>query len=330
MTVVHDLRVDSIIIGERLRPLSETAVAEIAESMARVGQIQPITIRHPNVAPHLVTGHHRLIGARRLGWETISCVILPTDTTEDDCLQIEIAENLHRNALTKGERDRHLQLLAEVIRRKGEVSQQNASKPRSSPQGGRPQGIIAKVAEQAGLSKDTVRRALDPEGEQAKKAEAKRQREAEQAEFDRQRDEHAAALPDHIREYMAARDAAIDVRRQSEHVTAAADHEGLTPEQRIEELEENVRGLEAEAVTLRAKNETFGAMKVQFDAGGFEKVIAGKDEQIRALMRQVETESADKASWARKAKFWEKEAKARGWKPDVATIDTKTGEVRHA
>jgi len=166
MPVLHDLRVDSIIIGERLRPLSETAVADLAESFRRVGQIQPITVNRPNVVPRLVTGHHRLMAARALGLETITCVVLPAGTTENDCRKIEIAENLHRNDLTKDERDRHIRLLAELVAKEPDADTDKTAQSASFSAGGTGgpgrgnKGVVSKVAEQTGLSKDTVRRAL--------------------------------------------------------------------------------------------------------------------------------------------------------------------------
>lgn len=328
MTVVHDLRVDSIVIGERLRPLSAAAVAELVESMTRVGQIQPITIARPNVVPHLVTGHHRLIAARELGWETIACVVLPADTSEDDRLQIEIAENLHRNALTKDERDRHVRLFAEILKRKraAEAGSNPENKPgqvvRVSEGGGRgKKGVASEIAEQTGLSQRTVRRALNPQAEKDKaksvadaadraeaKAEAKRQREAEQAEFDRQEAEARAKLSDEINALEAAKAA-----RRAAKAEAPAEPDDIEPEDRIAELEEAVRVLEAENKRLAAENEKFDAMRVEYEIGGFANVIAGKDEEIRVLMSRVEMESADKASWAKSAKYRLKELQKLGW-----------------
>lgn len=174
MATVHDLRVDAIVVGERLRPLSEPAVVEMAESFKRIGQIQPITINRPNGIPRLVTGHHRLMAARRLKLETISCVILPAGTTADDCLQIEIAENLHRSDLTKDERDRHIRLLAEIIERQAPIQVSQNGTPEIGY--GRPppqtKGVVARVAEQVGLSKQTVRRALSQVNEEAEPSKA--------------------------------------------------------------------------------------------------------------------------------------------------------------
>jgi len=49
-----------------------------------------------------------------------------------------------------------------LLEAKKGVSQQTASKPKSGPQGGRPTGIPRQIADETGLSVDTVRRALNP------------------------------------------------------------------------------------------------------------------------------------------------------------------------
>lgn len=108
MTVIRDIRVDAIVVGKRLRPLSDAMVNEIAESLTRVGQINPVSVFQPNARPTLIAGHHRLAAAKRLGWETIKCLIMPSDMTEDDLLLSEIDENLARGELSAAERAIHI------------------------------------------------------------------------------------------------------------------------------------------------------------------------------------------------------------------------------
>jgi N6-adenosine-specific RNA methylase IME4/uncharacterized ParB-like nuclease family protein len=118
MTVIRDIRVDAIVIGKRLRPLSDATVNEIAESLTRVGQINPVSVFQPNARPTLIAGHHRLAAAKRLGWETIKCLILPSDMTEDDLLLSEIDENLARGELSLAERGLHVRVRQEIYERK--------------------------------------------------------------------------------------------------------------------------------------------------------------------------------------------------------------------
>lgn len=125
----------------------------------------------------------------------------------------------------------------------------------------------------------------------------KAEREAEQAAWDQKQDAFIAGLPDDIKngQRAAARNGARN---------AVVPRQGLTPADRIAELEEAVKVLEQEAVTLRAENKTFGDMKVQFEQGGFAKVIAGKDEEIRVLKRRVEQESAEKVKNLRRGDYF--------------------------
>ncbi|TIQ96694.1 hypothetical protein [Mesorhizobium sp.] len=139
----------------------------------------------------------------------------------------------------------------------------------------------------------------------AEKDKAKADRKAEQAEFDRQRDEARAKLPDAIKQSEAAKEAAI---AQKLHTV-----QDLTDAERIAELEETVRILEGDIEKLKAENAKFGDMKVLFDQGGFEAVIAAKDEQIRVLNTRVSSESADKASWAKSAGYWKAHAEKLGY-----------------
>ncbi|RWK79658.1 MAG: hypothetical protein EOR50_05905 [Mesorhizobium sp.] len=153
----------------------------------------------------------------------------------------------------------------------------------------------------------------------AAKETAKADKKTQQAEFERQREEHKAALPDAIKERAQAKADAI-ARSKSDL------GDDQSAQDRIAELEEAVRVLEAENAELRAEVAKFGPMRVQFEQGGFEKVIADKDELLRVADARIVSESADKASWMKSAKYWQDEAKKRGWS-DTVTIDIETGEV---
>lgn len=152
------------------------------------------------------------------------------------------------------------------------------------------------------------------------KAKAKAEREAQQAEHDRQREEARAALPDAIKQREQTKADAIAGRK------TVPDEVGLSDADRIAELEEAIAVLEKENADLKAENKLYAEMKVQFEQGGFDKVIAGKDKVIEGLETRVYRESADKASWMKLSKFWEAEAKKLGFSRN-AEIDIETGEV---
>ncbi|MHA6686361.1 hypothetical protein [Mesorhizobium sp. A556] len=153
----------------------------------------------------------------------------------------------------------------------------------------------------------------------AAKEKAKAEKTAQQAENDRQREEHAAALPDAIKQREQAKAEAIAARK-----VKPADADALTAEN--EELREANAALETELAAVKADNANWEGMRVQFELGGFEKVIAGKDEEIRVLETRLYRESADKASWMRLSKYWQEEAKKLGFSNDTV-IDIETGEV---
>jgi hypothetical protein len=157
----------------------------------------------------------------------------------------------------------------------------------------------------------------------AEKEQAKADKAAQQAENDRIREEAATALPQAIKDREQAKVDAIAARKAK-----PVDVEALIAE--IEELREANGSLEAEVTALKADNARWEAMRVQFERGGFEKVIAGKDEEIRVLQSGKEIESRDKVSWMNKAKYWKDEAIKLGWKNGDFTIDIETGEIADA
>jgi N6-adenosine-specific RNA methylase IME4 len=115
---IEQLRVEAIFVGERLRALSESAVALLTHSLQTIGLVHPITIyRHNGSAtPRLVSGAHRLAAAKAIGWETIPCVVAPSDDADMRAL-IEIDENLQRSDLTAAERAMHVSKRKEIYER---------------------------------------------------------------------------------------------------------------------------------------------------------------------------------------------------------------------
>lgn len=148
-------------------------------------------------------------------------------------------------------------------------------------------------------------RRAEKEKAKAEKERAKAEKDAQQTAYDRQRDECRDKLPEAVKQQQASREAALEARKGK----AADPDERLCDADRIAELEEAVRVLEDENAALKAENKLYGEMKIQWAAGGYEAVIAGKDEEIRALETRLYRESADKASWAGKAKYWNEQAK---------------------
>lgn len=166
------LHPDDIEVGERHRALSSDAVQRLSASMSDIGLQQPITIRLVDEmeidgkvvsgVPVLVAGAHRLAAAKLLGWPSIDCIEIADDEIAAELW--EIAENLHRCDLSKEQRDEHIRRYAELLeaRRKIQVPQNAAPEIGYAKPPPQTKGVARQVAEQTGLSVDTVRRALNP------------------------------------------------------------------------------------------------------------------------------------------------------------------------
>ncbi|MBN7758954.1 hypothetical protein JYP46_19170 [Nitratireductor aquimarinus] len=173
---------------------------------------------------------------------------------------------------------------------------------------------------EAGQEPDRAAEKAIAEAKRAEKEKAKAEKAEKQAELDRQREQNAAALPDSIKQHEARKQEAIAARQRQ------SSDNGLSPEDRLTELEEANRLLEEENAALKETVAKFSKMEAEYKAGGFEEIIAGKDEEIRVLETRLYRESEDKASWMKSSKFWKAEAIKLGYSNDVV-FDIETGEV---
>ncbi|MBB5754342.1 hypothetical protein [Prosthecomicrobium pneumaticum] len=115
-------------------------------------------------------------------------------------------------------------------------------------------------------------------------------------------------------EHLARERAEAAIREESAELKA----EEAVLQAENEELREANAALEAEISALKAEIKRFSEMRPLFDKGGFEAVVAAKDEEIRVLKTRVERESKDKAGHAKSAKFWEKRARELGYSKERA------------
>ena len=98
-TDVDMVSIDSIIVGHNRRTLDEAKVRDLADSISRLGLLNPITLLRTG---NLVAVLHRIEACRLLGWTEISAVVLDMDAVHAELAQID--ENLARNDLTVLER----------------------------------------------------------------------------------------------------------------------------------------------------------------------------------------------------------------------------------
>lgn len=93
---IAELRVDQIVVRDRLRPVSEAGVAALTASISEMGVMKdPIHVRkvkHRGGEFLLMAGAHRLTAARELGWETVK--VTCWTCTDDFARLMEIDDNL--------------------------------------------------------------------------------------------------------------------------------------------------------------------------------------------------------------------------------------------
>ncbi len=90
---------------------NESAINQLAESIGRLGVIQPITIRRTATDFEIVAGERRVIAARRAGLRTVPSVV--RDVSDADMLVAALVENLQREDLPPLDRARALHRLTE-------------------------------------------------------------------------------------------------------------------------------------------------------------------------------------------------------------------------
>lgn len=101
---VHNIPLSEIEVRDRLRQATAEYVDGLAGDMGKRGLRSPIEVsENEGDQPYLlVSGLHRLMAARKLGWETIPAFIVSGSRT--DLRLDELLENLQRNELTRLER----------------------------------------------------------------------------------------------------------------------------------------------------------------------------------------------------------------------------------
>jgi len=117
-----ELNINSISVNDRKRKLNTEKVANLAESFALLGQLEPITIAKNGDKYTLLAGWHRLEAARRLDWETIEANVFEGNDLE--CELVEIDENLMNNDLTVLEQGEHIQRRNEILVAMGQRAKQ--------------------------------------------------------------------------------------------------------------------------------------------------------------------------------------------------------------
>ncbi len=98
--MLEDIEVDKIIPNpnQPRRIFDEEALEELAKSIQQVGLIQPLTVRKNGDIYELVAGERRLRAVKRLGYNTVPCIVQNDVDTEESAL-MALIENLQREDL---------------------------------------------------------------------------------------------------------------------------------------------------------------------------------------------------------------------------------------
>ena len=118
MAEIKMLPLDKIMVPERLRDVQEDHAFMIGQSIARIGLLNPITVRATprGQRPYtLVAGAHRLHGSGLAGLKEIATIVVKADQAEAQMVEIE--ENVFRNDLSKLDRAVCVHTLPRVVGR---------------------------------------------------------------------------------------------------------------------------------------------------------------------------------------------------------------------
>lgn len=131
--IVHEIPPKNIVVPEnRVRHVRhDSSVAQLAESIAEHGVLEPILVRRPLGADQpytLVAGERRLKAAQLAGLETVPVVAV--EVGEIDAAVIAIIENLHRQDLTMFEEANAIHSLISITG----MTQENCAKKLSVSQ----------------------------------------------------------------------------------------------------------------------------------------------------------------------------------------------------
>jgi ParB-like chromosome segregation protein Spo0J len=146
------LPVDRIEVGHLRRPVAAAQVADLIDSIERLGLLQPVVVTTDR---KLIAGRHRLEAVRRLDWATIPVVVV--ELSELEARLATLDENLVRNELSRLDRFEHLVQRAELVAALG--WRKRAGRPRKTDTVSGYSQSTNDLAATSGLSGRTLQRA---------------------------------------------------------------------------------------------------------------------------------------------------------------------------
>jgi ParB family transcriptional regulator, chromosome partitioning protein len=134
----EDVRLEELDVAtQNVRRRSITAgVNELAESLARIGQQQPIVVQQDGDRFTIVIGQRRYLAAKQLGWQKIKALVLQQPLSDLNRAIISLSENIQRRDLEPEDKAAAIEYLRREL------------------------GTVKAVAEWLGASEVTVRKWL--------------------------------------------------------------------------------------------------------------------------------------------------------------------------
>jgi ParB family transcriptional regulator, chromosome partitioning protein len=99
------------------RSFSDEALKQLAESMKRDGQIQPVVVRRVGSTWQLIAGERRWRAARLAGLPSVAAV--QREATDEVAFRLALVENIHREDLSHQEKVEALDMLGEMVQGRG-------------------------------------------------------------------------------------------------------------------------------------------------------------------------------------------------------------------
>jgi len=104
--LIEQIPIDRIVPGRQFRTQPIPEPKELARSMKRVGQLQPICVKKKNGSYEIIYGHRRYYAALLAGMTEMECRVVDIDAAE--ALLVAFTENVHREDMTAIEKGRAL------------------------------------------------------------------------------------------------------------------------------------------------------------------------------------------------------------------------------
>jgi ParB family transcriptional regulator, chromosome partitioning protein len=97
ISVTEKVDIKKIYLGDQLRQNTQN-VTELADSIKKVGLLQPIILRVKNNSNfEVVSGCRRFTACKALGHKTITCVVI--DANDKEAFEVSLIENIQRSSL---------------------------------------------------------------------------------------------------------------------------------------------------------------------------------------------------------------------------------------